>query len=170
MIRRPPRSTQSRSSAASDVYKRQSHRYGGLTDGERVDAPQPQWEFPRELGNERSPIVSCTGTVNSNWGASQWQSNSSPEQWGIREDWITSEWSQQNSSSAATGWITSTRGWTDSASWTRSSTPQVVNPQTADIRYRYSSRENELGGSWSSSSSSTWWQSSNAHQRSVRRT
>src|SRR5450756_1774413 len=26
MIRRPPRSTQSRSSAASDVYKRQSHR------------------------------------------------------------------------------------------------------------------------------------------------
>ena len=30
MIRRPPRSTQSRSSAASDVYKRQD--YGGRTD------------------------------------------------------------------------------------------------------------------------------------------
>src|SRR5450756_3229005 len=29
MIRRPPRSTQSRSSAASDVYKRQKQRYPG---------------------------------------------------------------------------------------------------------------------------------------------
>ena len=34
MIRRPPRSTQSRSSAASDVYKRQPHlqRPGDLAD------------------------------------------------------------------------------------------------------------------------------------------
>src|SRR5450756_3138947 len=31
MIRRPPRSTQSRSSAASDVYKRQDSSFGGLT-------------------------------------------------------------------------------------------------------------------------------------------
>ena len=30
MIRRPPRSTQSRSSAASDVYKRQDAWYGRL--------------------------------------------------------------------------------------------------------------------------------------------
>src|SRR5450756_1463373 len=39
MIRRPPRSTQSRSSAASDVYKRQLHRQrgavGGCAAGER---------------------------------------------------------------------------------------------------------------------------------------
>ena len=34
MIRRPPRSTQSRSSAASDVYKRQ---FGGLAEFLRVD-------------------------------------------------------------------------------------------------------------------------------------
>src|SRR5450756_112720 len=31
MIRRPPRSTQSRSSAASDVYKRQATRFAGTT-------------------------------------------------------------------------------------------------------------------------------------------
>src|SRR5680860_1884653 len=33
MIRRPPRSTQSRSSAASDVYKRQNHNEGAWTAG-----------------------------------------------------------------------------------------------------------------------------------------
>src|SRR5450756_3180567 len=35
MIRRPPRSTQSRSSAASDVYKRQAFEFGtiGICDG-----------------------------------------------------------------------------------------------------------------------------------------
>ena len=32
MIRRPPRSTQSRSSAASDVYKRQGHYWFNLRD------------------------------------------------------------------------------------------------------------------------------------------
>src|SRR5450756_608456 len=38
MIRRPPRSTQSRSSAASDVYKRQLlGRRSGLTLGQRYD-------------------------------------------------------------------------------------------------------------------------------------
>src|SRR5450756_2124440 len=41
MIRRPPRSTQSRSSAASDVYKRQRHRSADLfvrtqTNGSRT--------------------------------------------------------------------------------------------------------------------------------------
>src|SRR5680860_1721685 len=44
MIRRPPRSTQSRSSAASDVYKRQAHRQGlrGLRRHLRVPAgPRP---------------------------------------------------------------------------------------------------------------------------------
>src|SRR5450756_1619675 len=34
MIRRPPRSTQSRSSAASDVYKRQGYCWGNNTAGE----------------------------------------------------------------------------------------------------------------------------------------
>src|SRR5450756_1602082 len=33
MIRRPPRSTQSRSSAASDVYKRQNRNRAGLLSG-----------------------------------------------------------------------------------------------------------------------------------------
>eukprot|EP00826_Nyctotherus_ovalis_P036441 TRINITY_DN322_c0_g2_i8.p1 TRINITY_DN322_c0_g2~~TRINITY_DN322_c0_g2_i8.p1 ORF type:complete len:105 (-),score=5.18 TRINITY_DN322_c0_g2_i8:39-329(-) len=38
MIRRPPRSTQSRSSAASDVYKRQVHG-GGVVDQLQNDCP-----------------------------------------------------------------------------------------------------------------------------------
>src|SRR5680860_408823 len=40
MIRRPPRSTQSRSSAASDVYKRQPLRHG-LWPVEGEDLPRP---------------------------------------------------------------------------------------------------------------------------------
>src|SRR5680860_749821 len=40
MIRRPPRSTQSRSSAASDVYKRQLHGTGVLGADEGDDLPQ----------------------------------------------------------------------------------------------------------------------------------
>src|SRR5680860_11813 len=39
MIRRPPRSTQSRSSAASDVYKRQLYARAALFDRCRVGAP-----------------------------------------------------------------------------------------------------------------------------------
>src|SRR5450756_1643476 len=44
MIRRPPRSTQSRSSAASDVYKRQIPVSGGeiLLDGRAVNGPGPE--------------------------------------------------------------------------------------------------------------------------------
>src|SRR5680860_629799 len=38
MIRRPPRSTQSRSSAASDVYKRQVHPLEFRLPGERLQA------------------------------------------------------------------------------------------------------------------------------------
>src|SRR5665254_16721 len=41
MIRRPPRSTRVRSSAASDVYKRQ-----GLSGGSRID-PEPHAGCPR---------------------------------------------------------------------------------------------------------------------------
>src|SRR5450756_1031583 len=59
MIRRPPRSTQSRSSAASDVYKRQDTRYGmkrGIAGVSRLYLPggkpnclenafvKPSWE------------------------------------------------------------------------------------------------------------------------------
>src|SRR5450756_1401568 len=40
MIRRPPRSTQSRSSAASDVYKRQAASSRNLLPGLSVGAPQ----------------------------------------------------------------------------------------------------------------------------------
>ena len=46
MIRRPPRSTQSRSSAASDVYKRQSKGLNNK-DGETHDAQQ-QFIFDRD--------------------------------------------------------------------------------------------------------------------------
>src|SRR5680860_1447191 len=49
MIRRPPRSTQSRSSAASDVYKRQS---------------APAYELP--TWDASAPIQGCTG------GADRW--------------------------------------------------------------------------------------------------
>ena len=43
MIRRPPRSTQSRSSAASDVYKRQGgqRRAGGLPRAGHAREPDP---------------------------------------------------------------------------------------------------------------------------------
>src|SRR5680860_1485677 len=47
MIRRPPRSTQSRSSAASDVYKRQLER--DLTQEPRSGAPG---EFPTAAATE----------------------------------------------------------------------------------------------------------------------
>src|SRR5450756_1593280 len=46
MIRRPPRSTQSRSSAASDVYKRQAMTH-----------------FPQSDVNQRSPRVQLHGSV-----------------------------------------------------------------------------------------------------------
>ena len=45
MIRRPPRSTLDRSSAASDVYKRQIHGRPGLADR----APQPKEDDRRLL-------------------------------------------------------------------------------------------------------------------------
>src|SRR5450756_3080431 len=49
MIRRPPRSTQSRSSAASDVYKRQLKKYGMMVADNGADwyvggAPDPRWD------------------------------------------------------------------------------------------------------------------------------
>src|SRR5450756_2335149 len=44
MIRRPPRSTQSRSSAASDVYKRQDLTYNPMTLAElAARAPEFDW-------------------------------------------------------------------------------------------------------------------------------
>src|SRR5450756_2510257 len=46
MIRRPPRSTQSRSSAASDVYKRQVHEL--VRRGEELDAFQEEGPLFRE--------------------------------------------------------------------------------------------------------------------------
>src|SRR5450756_2057014 len=45
MIRRPPRSTQSRSSAASDVYKRQEEKFRLIWDN------IPIWYEMRNLGN-----------------------------------------------------------------------------------------------------------------------
>src|SRR5450756_3010205 len=55
MIRRPPRSTQSRSSAASDVYKRQASQHSS--------AAPPPWALrstQRPLGPENPAPVSYT--------------------------------------------------------------------------------------------------------------
>src|SRR5680860_535314 len=57
MIRRPPRSTQSRSSAASDVYKRQVQ--GRDADG-RIDRP-PQVQWLSEVGLDDGDPVEVIG-------------------------------------------------------------------------------------------------------------
>ena len=49
MIRRPPRSTQSRSSAASDVYKRQQQRRAGLMSVlDEIGGEVISWTLPDE--------------------------------------------------------------------------------------------------------------------------
>src|SRR5680860_341980 len=69
MIRRPPRSTQSRSSAASDVYKRQEHPSVG-TLGRRPSPP------PATSGGHReSPGAYCRKTLP--------QSSCFQERWGF---------------------------------------------------------------------------------------
>src|SRR5680860_1903095 len=61
MIRRPPRSTQSRSSAASDVYKRQAERVRALLD------PRMHTSVAHLLGRggkcARSPPVPVRGYI-----------------------------------------------------------------------------------------------------------
>src|SRR5450756_3187633 len=49
MIRRPPRSTQSRSSAASDVYKRQELYYAGFSYGTFLGATYADL-YPEKVG------------------------------------------------------------------------------------------------------------------------
>src|SRR5450756_2555866 len=67
MIRRPPRSTQSRSSAASDVYKRQSQR--SLIACRPLDFYGDQWRRivdPRARGEDMEwarTLAHNTGTV-----------------------------------------------------------------------------------------------------------
>src|SRR5450756_3068555 len=59
MIRRPPRSTQSRSSAASDVYKRQLHQRTDALE-ERVEVGEPVIRrilLPQERGDLRDTHV-----------------------------------------------------------------------------------------------------------------
>src|SRR5450756_728862 len=79
MIRRPPRSTQSRSSAASDVYKRQELIEAGLVDGHvallkaldlrRVDvhAHHVMAEV-RETGRRDEPDVACSDNTDRGGG------------------------------------------------------------------------------------------------------
>ena len=58
MIRRPPRSTQSRSSAASDVYKRQPKKKPKAKPAEE----EPAEEMPAEGGSDDDPPpldISC---------------------------------------------------------------------------------------------------------------
>eukprot|EP00657_Telonema_sp_P-1_P007521 TRINITY_DN2745_c0_g1_i1.p1 TRINITY_DN2745_c0_g1~~TRINITY_DN2745_c0_g1_i1.p1 ORF type:complete len:115 (+),score=42.70 TRINITY_DN2745_c0_g1_i1:79-423(+) len=71
MIRRPPRSTQSRSSAASDVYKRQDVYYaGGLIIGKNRGVPYVRHagqfagfitDFIRYPDHKLSVAVLCNG-------------------------------------------------------------------------------------------------------------
>src|SRR5450756_3238388 len=65
MIRRPPRSTQSRSSAASDVYKRQLHLPGGVPPG-------TVWAEPG--------VLSATGT-RSGRRSMTWLSSTAHHRW-----------------------------------------------------------------------------------------
>src|SRR5450756_1503495 len=81
MIRRPPRSTQSRSSAASDVYKRQrlhgsraepAHAERAHEDGEqkRSDAPELQDEVGK-IGSEDADPVAGSMRLGQDGGAVQ---------------------------------------------------------------------------------------------------
>src|SRR5450756_1211829 len=54
MIRRPPRSTQSRSSAASDVYKRQATSLDG--HGDVLEAAQARLGRVEHLGGPATPF------------------------------------------------------------------------------------------------------------------
>src|SRR5450756_2914368 len=83
MIRRPPRSTQSRSSAASDVYKRQAYvtytdqkadQYGLWTATERLNVLDRATGGVTQLGSSKAlfdvnarrfddPLISPTGTA-----------------------------------------------------------------------------------------------------------
>ena len=61
MIRRPPRSTLDRSSAASDVYKRQDVHYGIGSDGILLKVPSYKANFGlRILNPDGSEAVSYT--------------------------------------------------------------------------------------------------------------
>src|SRR5450756_3153138 len=67
MIRRPPRSTQSRSSAASDVYKRQYLGYGhdGVVTQVELAEMLDDWAAQASLGRmpvEELVMVQCAGS------------------------------------------------------------------------------------------------------------
>src|SRR5680860_1678634 len=62
MIRRPPRSTQSRSSAASDVYKRQGHRRQWWRVGKRHPLP---YALPYVHGKNDRLLASAIETATS---------------------------------------------------------------------------------------------------------
>eukprot|EP00831_Metopus_contortus_P028514 TRINITY_DN23673_c0_g1_i1.p2 TRINITY_DN23673_c0_g1~~TRINITY_DN23673_c0_g1_i1.p2 ORF type:complete len:129 (-),score=35.28 TRINITY_DN23673_c0_g1_i1:85-471(-) len=53
MIRRPPRSTQGVSSAASDVYKRQEY----MGESEIVKEDDKDWPRPNEVGKQELEII-----------------------------------------------------------------------------------------------------------------
>ena len=59
MIRRPPRSTLDRSSAASDVYKRQALPGGAVTDGE--DDPRARCGFDAAAQRLSEVAGRCAG-------------------------------------------------------------------------------------------------------------
>src|SRR5450756_1195353 len=66
MIRRPPRSTQSRSSAASDVYKRQS--LSSASQGQAAaNWAKTKTGLPYGLGKSGPDAYDCSGLTSSAW-------------------------------------------------------------------------------------------------------
>ena len=67
MIRRPPRSTQSRSSAASDVYKRQDHHlFEGEYQEPRFTTPPPASSLGEEPRDAQETLSIAADRVTSN--------------------------------------------------------------------------------------------------------
>src|SRR5450756_1240940 len=69
MIRRPPRSTQSRSSAASDVYKRQTLEgpYRGREGKGHVSSDERDHAMRLSLINPSNPLVSIVRVKENRW-------------------------------------------------------------------------------------------------------
>src|SRR5450756_545107 len=80
MIRRPPRSTQSRSSAASDVYKRQAYSYTNNWPGETSIGNTPTADALLWSALSLIALIGGTGLLLAIFGRYQWLG------WHRRED------------------------------------------------------------------------------------
>src|SRR5450756_2093690 len=82
MIRRPPRSTQSRSSAASDVYKRQALGFVN-TAGLLGQVVAGEGEAPRAAPTAHPPVLAATAAALQQRGVAQL-----PKEGGVAVDLI----------------------------------------------------------------------------------